>query len=89
MSATHEIRSYIRDSFLAPDEQDTIIRDDDDLLKILDSLQILRMVVDLEATYSIQVDNSELTPENLGSIDKLAEFIDRKRQAASCSTAVS
>jgi len=59
-------------------------RCDDDLLAILDSLQILRMLLDLEAEYAIKVENSELTPDNLGTISRLANFIARKRQAAAC-----
>jgi acyl carrier protein len=57
---------------------------DDDLLALLDSLQILRMLLDLESQYSIKVENSELSPENLGTIARLAEFIGRKRQEAAC-----
>ena len=77
------IRQYIESSFL-DDGQMAEIRNDDDLLMILDSLQVLRMLMDLEAEYSIKVDHSELTPENLGSIEKLARFIDGKRREAVC-----
>lgn len=58
------------------------LRDDEDLLMILDSLQILRMLIDLEAEHAIKVENSELTPENLGTVERLAAFIAKKRQAA-------
>src|SRR5688500_17408611 len=91
-----KIREYIRDSFLT--ESDVVVRDDDDLLQVLDSLQILRIVLDLESMHSIKVDNSELTPENLGTIGRLSAFLERKlqesqsleskRQESSCSTAV-
>lgn len=79
-----EICNYINDSF--PNESDESIGVDDDLLTMLDSLQILRMLVDLEEIHSIKVENSELTPENLGTVEKLAAFIDRKRKGLSCST---
>jgi acyl carrier protein len=77
------IRAYIVDSFLAPDD-DASFSSDDDLLAILDSLQILRMLLDLEEQYSIRVENSELTPENLGTVRSLAAFIAHKQQAAVC-----
>ena len=77
------IRAYIVDSFLAPDG-DASFSSDDDLLSILDSLQILRMLLDLEEQYSIRVENSELTPENLGTVRSLAAFIAHKQQAAVC-----
>lgn len=72
------IRDYITSSFLADDDAATF-RNDDDLLTILDSLQILRMLIDLEGQFSIKVDNSELSPENLGSVEKLAAFVARKQ----------
>jgi acyl carrier protein len=84
MTHIHEtIRNYIANSFLE-DGQAPALGNDDDLLTILDSLQVLRMLLDLEAEYSIKVDNSELTPENLGTIARLAAFMDRKRQEAVC-----
>ena len=57
--------------------------DDDDLLKMLDSLQILRMLIDMERQFSIHIPNSELMPENLGSVTKLANFIGRKLDSGS------
>ena len=77
------IRAYIRESF-EDDELLPDFRDDEDLLKVLDSLQVLRMLIDLEAEYGIEVDNSELTPENLGTVDRLAAFVARKQQQATC-----
>jgi len=78
-AATAEhIRDYIQRSFSTTDEGITF-GNDDDLLEVLDSLQVLRMVMDLEAKYGIKFDNSEMTPENLGSIAKLAAFVDTKR----------
>jgi acyl carrier protein len=77
------IREYIQGSFLTGGDGESL-RDDDDLLTVLDSLQVLRMLMDLEAKYSIKVDNSELSPENLGTIERLAAFVARKRQASVC-----
>ena len=71
------IRDYLENSFL--DEQQAVaLRDEDDLLTVLDSLQVLRMLMDLETEYTFQVDPSEFTPENLGSIRQLADFVARK-----------
>jgi acyl carrier protein len=79
MSKTIEqtIRGYLENSFL-DEQQAAAVRGEDDLLTVLDSLQILRLLMDLEAEYKFQVDPSEFTPENLGSIRKLADFIARK-----------
>jgi acyl carrier protein len=77
------IREYIQSSFLDGSDGKSL-RNDDDLLTVLDSLQILRMLMDLEAKYSIKVENSELSPENLGTIERLAAFVARKRQRSVC-----
>jgi len=77
------VRDYILRSFLN-NGAEADLRNDEDLLTVLDSLQILRMLIDLEVEYSIKVDNSELTPENLGTVEKLAAFIARKQQVAAC-----
>jgi acyl carrier protein len=77
-STADYIHAYIRESFLTPEDA-LVIGADDDLLELLDSLQVLRMITDLEARYGIKFQNSEMTPENLGSISKLASFVESKR----------
>jgi acyl carrier protein len=72
------IRGYVVDSFFG-EVQTATLDDDENLMEVLDSLQILRMVADVEKRFSIQVNNDDLTPENFGSVDKLAAFIMRKR----------
>ena len=72
-------RAYIIDSFLTAAQARTF-HDDDDLLQLLDSLQLLRMVMALESTFSIKVQDSELNAENLGSVRRIAAFVARKRQ---------
>jgi acyl carrier protein len=85
MSKTIEqtIRDYLQSAFL--DEGQMIaLRGDDDLLMVLDSLQVLRMLLDFEAEYSIQFDPSEFTPENLGSIERMAALLGKKVGEAVC-----
>jgi acyl carrier protein len=68
------VRAYIVESFLADDDAEQF-RDTDDLTTLLDSLQLLRMVVALESFFSIKVNDGELTVENLGSVEKIAAFL--------------
>ena len=49
---------------------------------VMDSTGVMELVLFLEETYSIKVADTELTPENLDSIDKIAGFVSRKRQPA-------
>ncbi len=76
MNTQEKVRRYIVESFLGDTEAEAF-RDEDDLLTILDSLQILRMVVEFERSFSIKIDNSQLTAENLGSVEKVAALIER------------
>ena len=76
MNVQEKVRAHIVNTFLTADDADSF-HDDDDLLEILNSLQILRMIIDFERAFSIKIDNSEFTTENLGSVQKLAALISR------------
>lgn len=68
------IRAYIAESFLDAERAESF-RDESDLLQLLDSLQILRVVVQLESWFGITVADSELTIENFGSVERIAAFV--------------
>ena len=68
------VRSFVVESFLSPAEAETF-QNDDDLLMILDSLQVLRIVVALEPAFGVKVGNDELTADNLGSVARIAAFV--------------
>ena len=70
------VRNFVVESFLSPAEAATF-RNDDDLLMILDSLQVLRIVVALEPAFGVKVGNDELTADNLGSVARIAAFVAR------------
>jgi acyl carrier protein len=71
------VRAYLADSFLTPIGLPPP-QDDDDLLAVLDSLQLLRMVIDLEEAHGIKVLESELSPDNLGSVARIVRFVSHK-----------
>ena len=48
---------------------------------ILDSTGVLELVSHLETQFGIRVESDEITPDNLDSLDKLADFVLRKRSA--------
>lgn len=45
---------------------------------IIDSTGVLELVGFIESTYGIKVENEDLTPENLDSLNAIALFLDRK-----------
>jgi acyl carrier protein len=76
------LREYVLASFLSETPADEF-RNSDDLFQVLDSLQLLRMVMQLEGLFGIKVADHELAAENLGSIAKVAAFVVRKRDGGS------
>ncbi len=46
---------------------------------IIDSIGVLSLVTFLEETFDIRIEDDEVIPENLDSIDALVAFIDRKQ----------
>lgn len=74
------VRSYLLNGFLKS-RRDRGLKDDEDLLLALNSLQLLRMVIELESRFHVTIDNSELTPENLGTPERIATFVEAKRAA--------
>ncbi len=72
------IREHLLGNYLAGQPADSL-KDDEDLLLVLNSLQILRMVIELESMFGISIDNSDMTPENLGSVQNIASFIAGKQ----------
>ncbi|MEX0719010.1 MAG: hypothetical protein WD066_20615 [Planctomycetaceae bacterium] len=77
LTIQHSVRAFVLDSFFS-DSDGSEVRDDDDLLLALNSLQVLRMVIELESRYGITIDNNDLTPENLGSIERIRDYLDRR-----------
>ena len=78
MTSKKQVRNYLVSACFL-DEQGTNLQDDDDLLLILNSLQLLRMVMEIELMFSITIDNSEMSPENLGTVSRIAEFVEDKQ----------
>jgi acyl carrier protein len=73
-----QIKEFITENFLFGNSDG--LKDDTSFLDegIIDSTGVLELVTFLEETFEIQVDDQELVPENLDSIDNVAAFLERK-----------
>lgn len=81
MSTTVDaIRAFIFENFLF-DVNNNGLQNDDSLLAkgIIDSTGVLELVEWLEDKFGITVEDEELVPENLDSVNYLAAFIARKK----------
>jgi acyl carrier protein len=82
MNYITDIRNYVVANFLFGDGEN--LKDDASFIDngVIDSTGILELVMHLESTYHIKVQPSELLPENLDGVNRVARFLEKKLQAA-------
>ena len=76
-----QIRTFIFENFLF-DADDDALKNDDSFLEqgVIDSTGVLELVEWLEETFEIKIDDTELMPENLDSVNLIAAFIGKKQK---------
>ena len=79
MSPAAQIRAFISDTFFVDD-----FADDDSFLRsgTIDSTGMLELVEFIETTFGVEIEDTELVPENLDSVDNLTSFLVRKGVSA-------
>ena len=80
MDIRSEVRSFINENFLFNNDADTL-EDNQPFLAsgIIDSTGVLELVAFVEETFNITIQDHELIPENLDSVENLVHFIQRKK----------
>jgi acyl carrier protein len=83
MSIVRTIRHYILENFLFTDDE-SALGDGESFLAagIVDSTGVLEIISFIEETFGIKVDDDEMLPENLDSLNSLAAFVRRKQAVA-------
>ena len=80
MEVEATIRQFIIENFLF-DEDDNLKKDTSFLENgIIDSTGVLELVMFIEETYGINVEDDEMVPENLDSISNIAGYVQRKQE---------
>lgn len=71
-----DIKSFIKETFLYDEE----IQNDASLLEngVMDSTGALELALFLEEKFGITVEDDEMVPENLDSIDNIIKFVKGK-----------
>lgn len=79
MDTKDKIRAFVTSNFYVADP--SALSDAASLLDqgIIDSTGVLEIIGFLEDTFEITVEDSEMVPDNLDSIDRITAFISRKR----------
>ncbi|MCD6332944.1 MAG: acyl carrier protein [Bacteroidales bacterium] len=74
------VRNFIIENFLFDD--DGSLKDDTSFLDegIIDSTGILELVEFLDEEFSITIEDEELIPENLDSINNVSKFVSGKKK---------
>jgi acyl carrier protein len=65
-------------------EDESVLQDSDSFLDggIIDSTGVMEIILFIEETFDIKVNDNEMLPVNLDSVDNLAAFIQRKQAQA-------
>ncbi len=75
-----EVREYVIENFLLGEEADEL-SDSESFLEsgLIDSTGILELIAFLEETYDVEIEDEEMIPENLDSVQRVARFIASKK----------
>ena len=80
MSTEAKVRGYILDNFLFTDDESALSNSDSFLEKgLVDSTGILEIIAFIEDDFNLTVEDEEMVPENLDSVDSLLVFIEKKQ----------
>lgn len=81
MDNIEKVRTFIVENFLFGDG--STLKDDSSFLqeRIVDSTGILEIITFLETEFSIKIEDDELLPENLDSLNNIDAFLKRKMAA--------
>jgi acyl carrier protein len=78
-----EIQQFVLDDLLMGDTA-SMLDDGESFLETgtIDSSGVLEVVMFLEHNFQLKVQDRELVPENLDSVNRLVQFVMRKKHAA-------
>lgn len=82
METKQRVREFVTGNFFVQDVAS--LTDSASLLElgVVDSTGVLEIMGFLESAFGVAVEDDEIVPENLDSIDRIAAFVDRKRAAS-------
>jgi acyl carrier protein len=82
MTVQEKVRKFIIENFYVADPSE--LTDDASLISggWVDSTGMLEVIAFLEEQFGIQIADSEMLPENLDAISRIAAFVARKRGAS-------
>jgi acyl carrier protein len=81
MELQQQIRDFVTTNFYVADPK--TLEDRTSLLDhgIIDSTGVLEVILFIETTFGVTVEDSEMLPENLDSIERIASYVGRKKES--------
>ncbi|MCD4722484.1 MAG: acyl carrier protein [Desulfobacula sp.] len=82
MGKKNKIKAFIIENFLFGEDND--LKDDTSFLEegIIDSTGVLELVEYLEEEFDIEIDDEDMIPENLDSLNNLEQFLKKLLKAS-------
>jgi acyl carrier protein len=79
MDIKDQVRAFVTSNFYVSDP--AALEDDASLLDrgVIDSTGVLEVIFFIEENFGITVEDSEMLPDNLDSIERISNFIVRKK----------
>jgi acyl carrier protein len=83
MEIRKPIRQFILGNYLFSSDE-AALQDDTSLIAqgTIDSTGVLELIMHIEEQFGITVQDQEMLPENLDSVNRIVAFIERKRAVA-------
>jgi len=82
-SLQDQIRDFILENYLFTNDPSALAADDSLLGRgIVDSTGMLEIIFFIEGQLGVKVRDEEMIPDNLDSVNRIANFVQSKRQAA-------
>jgi acyl carrier protein len=75
----NKLKQFIFEEVLHSDNDASFSHDDDLLEAGLESMGIMRLVLFIEQEFSVTLPDEEIEPDNVRTINRIAEWIDRHR----------
>lgn len=80
VSVEEQVRGYILENFLFSNDPSLLGLEDSFLERgLVDSSGMLEVILFLEETLGVKVGDTEMIPDNLDSVAKIAAFVRRKK----------
>ncbi len=78
-----DLRDFISRTFIKGRSEKKLLDSDSMLdMEVIDSTGVLELVLFLEQTFGFRVEDDEIIPDNMDSIDKLTAYVQAKAHVA-------